>query len=355
MTHHRFHTLDALRGVAAIAVCALHWHDLFGRNLFANAPLAVDFFFMLSGFVLSLAYQRRLDEGWSTRAFLKARLTRLYPIYALGLIAGFLIVYKLGASSGFTGSRLWTALIFGLLFLPLPPALSGISVLFPMNIPTWSLFIELVANLFHALFLRRRGWVFLGGTIALSGGILLWLGFRVQTDIIGLPATRIWLEIPRVIFSYTVGVALFRMWRMDRVHWRVSPLLLVLMLGGLLAVPLEGAHGLIYDFLVVTCIFPVMVFIGASSNPSERWLGVADLLGGISYPLYVMHTPILGYFQAVWKRVFRQDVLQDTPWSGVACLLMLILVAALLNRFYDIPLREFLQRRVARRKAQVQG
>jgi peptidoglycan/LPS O-acetylase OafA/YrhL len=84
----RFTLLDALRGIAALVVVQFHLHELFGRLIFPHGYLAVDFFFMLSGFVLRFAYQQRLDTGWSLSRFLRVRLIRLYPLYLLGLLLG---------------------------------------------------------------------------------------------------------------------------------------------------------------------------------------------------------------------------------------------------------------------------
>ena len=60
MRGHQFATLDYLRGVAAFAVCILHFRGELGANLLPHACLAVDFFFVLSGFVLAHAYEQRL-------------------------------------------------------------------------------------------------------------------------------------------------------------------------------------------------------------------------------------------------------------------------------------------------------
>ena len=80
----RFLTLDALRGVGAIAVMAGHAGIVLGAYMPPFMYLAVDMFFVLSGFVLAHAYDRKFAEGLSVGAFLKARIARLYPIYLSG-------------------------------------------------------------------------------------------------------------------------------------------------------------------------------------------------------------------------------------------------------------------------------
>ncbi|MGA8939854.1 MAG: acyltransferase [Acidobacteriaceae bacterium] len=156
---HKFENLDALRGVAAILIVVFHIRPLFGNSpLFGRAYLAVDLFFMLSGFVLSFAYQQKLDNGLPTTTFLKLRLIRLYPLYLIGLFLGFIYtatqVHYQHSSPGMLGSFLM--LVPALFFLPIPAPTSLPNVAFPYDLPAWSLFSELIANLLHALLLRKR-------------------------------------------------------------------------------------------------------------------------------------------------------------------------------------------------------
>ncbi len=87
MAHRRYGTLDGLRGVAALAV--VFGHLFWPFNLFlAHTYLAVDLFFLMSGFVLAATYERRLAAGWGAGKFAVVRLRRLWPLYALGLVVG---------------------------------------------------------------------------------------------------------------------------------------------------------------------------------------------------------------------------------------------------------------------------
>jgi peptidoglycan/LPS O-acetylase OafA/YrhL len=85
-TPHQFATLDGLRGVAAIAVTSLHFRFELGKFLLPHSYLAVDFFFVLSGFVLAYAYEDRLSEGMKPIQFLRLRVIRLYPLYLIGTL-----------------------------------------------------------------------------------------------------------------------------------------------------------------------------------------------------------------------------------------------------------------------------
>ena len=82
-----FHTLDGLRGVAALFVAMRHT-NLFHRAGIHGGYLAVDLFFVLSGFVIAHAYERRLASGLSVGRFMAARYLRLWPVYVLGAALG---------------------------------------------------------------------------------------------------------------------------------------------------------------------------------------------------------------------------------------------------------------------------
>src|SRR5882757_3316593 len=83
-----FHTLDALRGIAAIGVVTFHMKQLFAPIAASGGYLAVDLFFMMSGVVLSHAYEGRFRAGMGTFDFMRTRLIRLYPLYFLGTMLG---------------------------------------------------------------------------------------------------------------------------------------------------------------------------------------------------------------------------------------------------------------------------
>jgi peptidoglycan/LPS O-acetylase OafA/YrhL len=145
-----FVTLDGLRGVAAFAVLVRH---TLTYNLLFESYLAVDFFFVLSGFVLEHAYGKRLRGEMSPAAFMKVRLIRLYPLYALALALSTVptLTQYLHGNPPAPGVAIDYAA--AILFLPTPASPS----LFPLVGPSWSLFFELVANGAFAIFWRRLG------------------------------------------------------------------------------------------------------------------------------------------------------------------------------------------------------
>lgn len=139
----RFHTLDAMRGVAALAVVLVHVAAYSGVNLAPGGNLAVDFFFALSGFVIARAYSARLRSGLSWLRFAEIRLVRLYPLVLLGCGFGLVkMLFQIGM--GHETAPSWGQFAWILILNPLLLPAPGV-YLFPLNNPAWSLFFELFA------------------------------------------------------------------------------------------------------------------------------------------------------------------------------------------------------------------
>jgi peptidoglycan/LPS O-acetylase OafA/YrhL len=108
----RSYTLDAMRGIAAIIVVFDHLEIKLDHSPTNSAHPAVDFFFVLSGFVIAAAYRPKLKNGMSIGSFFEARLVRLYPLFALGAALGLIIAVgriELHANSAMTWGNLLAA------------------------------------------------------------------------------------------------------------------------------------------------------------------------------------------------------------------------------------------------------
>jgi len=151
MIKSRFGTLDGLRGVAAIVVVL--FHAIFGAWVPRFGYLAVDLFFILSGFVLSHAYDKRFVAGMSVAEFLSLRVVRLYPLYLLGLVLGLCVVRINPSIMDAPAAGVLLNFVLNLFDLPgmeIPGTLYR--ELFPLNVPLWSLFFEFwVANLIFGI------------------------------------------------------------------------------------------------------------------------------------------------------------------------------------------------------------
>ena len=175
----RFLTLDALRGVGAIAVMGGHAGIILNAYMPPFMYLAVDMFFVLSGFVLAHAYDGKFADGMSVPSFLRARIARLYPVYLIGLVLG-LVSVAFANIHALSPGRALLSFFFGIFALPSPP-MGALGALFPLNGPFWSLFFEFwVANLIFALFWRQLQGRLLWAMILGSASVLAfsWAAFR---------------------------------------------------------------------------------------------------------------------------------------------------------------------------------
>ena len=345
---HVFLTLDALRGVAALAVVAFHTAGFFGKQAFPHGYLAVDFFFMLSGFVIAYAYQKKLDEGWSTASFMKARLIRLYPLYLVGLLLG--IVFRFlplhSGTNHFSGMESAALILLGLLILPAPPLRGHDSAMFPFNTPSWSLHYEILANLLHALLLRRRNVASLVSTCTISAVAILYSTHHLGTMDFGLRSSQFVYGISRVIFSYTAGILSFLVWKSRRIRIHVPPTIIIFLLLILLAIPANRPSWIPYDLLITMFLFPSLLLLGAASQPAQHMVSIFKTLGTLSYAIYVLHVPLSQLFGLAWGHFRGQTFQHDAPWSGAMYLVLVLSASWFLNRFYDLRARAFLRGRL---------
>lgn len=278
--------LDALRGIAAIAVALEHLDSQFQWTALGLDPamVAVDFFFMLSGYVMARTYEARLAAGALTPlGFLRARGRRLWLTLAIGTTLGFLLdAGRFGLSA-----PLAMAFVLALCMLPSWPMRYG---QFPFNGPAWSVFYELVANALHAAAfarMRTRSLVLLA--IALSPALVI-ATFETGRLPRGTLAEDALAAVPRVLVPYLIGIVLQRRWRDVpglRVPFALAAAALPLFVVAMALLPVHGAE---LAFMVLGA--PVMIAGGLRAGENGRWLAMAAMLGGISYPLYAIHMPI---------------------------------------------------------------
>ncbi len=300
--------------------------------------------------MLTYAYQRRLDEGWSTWAFFRTRAIRLYPLYALGLALGFAFAVLQSHFGKVHLGALDALKLLGLalFLLPCPPRLQVYGpALFPLLVPAWSLFYEIAMNLLHALLLRRGAWRFL--PVVTLGSLAVWvaaarsyggMGFGVETSSIGLGFVR-------VAFSYSLGCLLFRLWIRSSRRFRLPPSLCGLALLAALFAPLASPLPTLVDFAIVGLLFPAILMAGASAASGPRMTRVAEVLGTSSYAIYVLHAPVGLFFEQAWRLALHRTMEAVAPWSGLIYVVLLFLLAVWLDRVYDVPARQWLRRRLA--------
>jgi peptidoglycan/LPS O-acetylase OafA/YrhL len=327
----RFPTLDLLRGVAAMAVVLFHGHAMFGVPV--NGHLCVDLFFCLSGFVLGYAYDRRLHDGMTAAAFLRARLIRLYPLYLFGTLIGFGILVSMHVLESQRAVLVLTAAL-----LLLPASHPDSDYIYPLNIPAWSLFFELLVNIAYALSRLARIDVLVG----LAAVVLAATTARSGSLHMGNAWDDVWGGFARVGFSFFAGVLVWRLFSRQEPRplprWIVVPLLAAFCLTMLVQIDRQW----MFELPVVLFVFPLLIYLAARTPLPGRFGTVATQAGLASYPLYVVHWPILNLHQPL-------DAPGSPLWWGIVPLLIAGSIG--LERFVHEPIKAWLERRSARAPA----
>jgi peptidoglycan/LPS O-acetylase OafA/YrhL len=356
--------LDGLRGVAAIMVVLFHIFETFtmGEHLHLkyinHGYLAVDFFFVLSGFVIGYAY----DDRWERMTlgnFFKRRLIRLHPMIIIGMVIGALCYYLNASPVVFpliAHVPLWQMLIMmfiGFTLLPVLPSMDirGWGEMYPLNSPAWSLFYEYVANILYALFIRKFSNKTLAVLVFIFGCVLI--HFTV-TNSIGevsggwsLSPGHIRIGFSRLLYPFFAGLLLSRVskpWQIKNAFlWCSVMVILVLSfprIGGAEHVWLNG----LYESGIIIFIFPLIVFMGSSGKVEGKAVSkTCKFLGDISYPLYLTHYPLIYWFTG-WVVDNHISLVNAIP-VAILIFLVSIVVAYLSLRLYDIPVRKWLSKR----------
>jgi len=359
-----YEILDGLRGVASILVIAFHVMETFALGnrfdqVINHGYLAVDFFFVLSGFVVAYAY----DDRWGKMTqweFYKRRLIRLQPMVIMGSIVGAALFYLQVSPVAFpliTGTPVWQMLLvmlvgFTLIPLPISMDIRGWTEMHPLNGPAWSLFFEYIANILYAVIVRRFSKVLLTVFVVLCAGFLVqYLVMGPQGDVIGgwaLDKTQLHVGFARLLYPFFGGVLLCRMGKLIRIKnafWVCSLLIAVI-----LSIPrIGGADHLwmngLYESLCIIILFPLIVSIGAGGSiTGKRSLKVCRFLGAISYPLYITHYPLIYIFTA-WVANNKIPLGGYGLFVGFLLMIASILLAWASLKFYDEPVRNWLTKK----------
>jgi peptidoglycan/LPS O-acetylase OafA/YrhL len=286
-----FKALDGIRGLAAVAVLLHHLGKMTAAPwLSPYGYLAVDLFFLLSGFVIAAAYERRLAAGLHPVKYIfEIRVARMYPMILLGTF--------LGLASALAGARITAEPVsLALKQLVLLPTFSGVDLFF-LNTVMWSLMLELWINAAHAFafrWLSAKVLITVAAVGAVGVVVASWpyyglnAGWNAKTAIGGLP---------RVLFSFSAGLLLYRLYASGRlpnfrIPFAVSFSLLAIAM--LVPLPNEKHHiPALHDLMAVLVIFPLAIIGGVNANLSTRASRVATVLGDLSYPLYAIHFPLI--------------------------------------------------------------
>ena len=339
-----FSLLDGLRGVASIVVLFYHIDMyVFGKTWFPHAYLAVDFFFVLSGFVIANAYGKKLLDSMTFMGFVKVRLARLYPLIFISVFLGLLILgIRLLTTHSLSYWQLFVAAISGFALMPtniLEDLYPEKTPLYPVNGPLWSLFFELFINFVFAAIVRWLSVARVAFLCVASGVALLFVAVHHKGVDVGFTCANFPEGFVRVTFSFFIGILLGRFKPSFHAGDLVG-MLLMFLLAAFLFLPFFAEKWL-YDMVAVAIVFPLIVYGGISCRSTPVIGGFYLFLGELSYPLYVIHDPT--------NRLVSNalNILHFHPAHdavAVLCGVAAFATAILLMVFWDRPVRKLLGR-----------
>ncbi|UIR57007.1 acyltransferase [Sphingobacterium sp. SRCM116780] len=355
--------LDGLRGVAAIIVVTFHLTEPLGTGhldiLVNHGYLAVDFFFLLSGFVIGYAY----DDRWhkmTIGTFFKRRIERLQPMVILGMTLGAIGFY-------FTDSTIWPfihtipfwkmllVMLIGYTILPVPLSMDirGWQEMHPLNSVGWSLFFEYIANILYAIGVRKFSKTALSILVLIAAIALAHLAITSPNgDVSGgwtLNLEQVRIGFTRMMYPFFAGLLLSRIAKPT--HIKHAFLWCSLLIALVLYMPRIGdAEHLwmngVYESICIIIIFPLIIYLGASGViHTQTEHKICKFLGDISYPLYLVHYPLV-YFYVAWISNHKGvTIVQAWPYAALILIGSIILAYASL-KWYDEPVRNWLRKKL---------
>jgi peptidoglycan/LPS O-acetylase OafA/YrhL len=335
--------LDGLRGVAAILVVIFHlveshFHD-FSVHPIHHGYLAVDFFFLLSGYVVGYAY----DDRWATMnlwTFFKIRLIRLHPLVIVASILGaigFWFDPYTGGQQTTSFLKLIGVMLISFTLLPAPDV-RGWGETHPLVGPFWSLFQEYIANVIYGVFGQKMSKIVLFVLVFISAVALTVAATQRGNVATGWSYETFWFAVVRMMFPFFGGLLLFRLGYILKVPMAFTVCSLSLIT--LFCLPYFPINGL-YESACIIIAFPIIVSMGVGGEIEGKAAKVCAFLGDISYPIYVTHFPII-YIYYAWVDKEKPLFEQAFP-IAVGAFIIMLLIAYFAMILYDMPVRKWLK------------
>lgn len=325
--------LDLVRGIAAIAVVLRHSSFYFPKLLPAS-HLAVDLFFILSGFVIAFAYQNRLIERLTWIEFTKVRWIRLYPVFLLGALLG--AVWFVGQDirdDGMVAKKSMAAILLSFFMLPSPFSYN----LYPTNGPSWSLFFEILVNLLYAAIAKWLTIRVLILVVIFSAAFLVIAAVYRQNTDIGFRWVHFYGGVARVCFGFFSGVLVYRAYALG---FRAPQLPAFLIIFAVIAI---FGYSSLYCDLAKIFLLPLVVWFGASVHVvTPHFTKVSTFCGLISYPIYMIHVPVIRSSSELLKHFVPNVSEVEKIVVGTIIVIAVVAVSYVVARYIDVPVRGML-------------
>ncbi len=351
---HELRPLTSARGIAAWYVVLYHIREsAIGRvpagviDFFAKGYLAVDFFFVLSGFVIWLNYGDLLrgHRAHAVPHFLWRRIARIYPLHLLMLIVAIAFALVCVATGrGTPDDFSWATLPYNLLLIQNWGFLDRLG----WNVPAWSISCELAAYLMFPLIVTAIDWrrlpsIVLAAILALLI-LALWALFTAfDKPLLGNAIPH--FGLPRCLLEFAMGTIVAALW----LRWREAATrpALIAALGtaaGLIAYAAGAPETLAMPFVFI-CLLLLLALTSEAPNPLKG--RIIHWFGEISYATYLAHALLF----LIFKVVFVSNP-SDVPLPILGLFLLLVLGAsAILYHGFELPAQKWMNRRGPKRPA----
>lgn len=364
----RVEALDAFRGIASFLIMVTHT-ILFVpqvcqvQNLgyiYGGLSWKLPYFFVLSGFVLTLSYQRmrgRLDHPF--RSFLVSRVLRIYPLFLITTVVMFLLKLLFGAGAPIEGASIFFNISWQLSpsFVSFIHALTlvGLENTWLYNGPAWTLVFEMRFALFFPLILAplRRWWLSILLFVGLAYGAAVVSSGLERVDIFYSPNQLVSniCSMFAFLLLYAGGVLLaLQRERLSRLYLSLPSWGAVAVVGAILVavlnplwlkaiLPSGVASGVVGDCVMAVGVMAwIIVLLNNSSIAklfSARWL---IALGRSSFSIYMWHTPIATLlFMLLHEQI-------EIWYIVVMSIVATLIVAPLSFRYIETPIINYSQR-----------
>ena len=361
----RYFALDGLRGLAALYVLFFHvtWLNHFSQStLVRNGYLAVDLFFILSGFIIAASYRQRLNSFADGMTFLRRRFFRVYPMHAFVLLAMTaleclkVVAWKAGApvdqvpfSQGYGAGYLVLNALFVQGF--------GFADRTSWNVPSWSVSAEFLAYILFAIltavgFFRHRALIFIAALGACAGYFALSCSFNT------LDLTYRF-GIFRCLAGFAIGVAIYELKlrgglkRLDSLSFAATSTIEIAAMAATIFVLSVVTDQ--WSALIVPA-FAVLILVFQKDGGLISQLLARDwpqAMGRLSYSFYLVHVPIRIVASSILVKLGTpairnagdQQILQVPLWLGDLMIIAFIAIALLISsvtfRVVEEPARMF--------------
>ena len=350
-----FVLLDGLRGLGAILVLFGHTMQYWGPFSAPSGAVIVDLFFLLSGFVIAYAYEPRFAAGMRAAEFMTHRVVRLYPLYFLGTLLGFvgLCAMTVGDADGLQRAGERAVQLAPQLFMLPAPEVLGSEKLYSLNSPAWTLFFELFVNLVYVMCFRwlRDTRVLIGVVIACAA-FLAFTVFSFGVIDVGSHWSDWWGGFARGGFGFFAGVLTFRLLgspktaRRPTSKWAFAILVTIPVA---CFVPATTELRPFVDLTLAVVLGIPLLWISQTVAPPTRYHSLFILGGRISYAVYILHQP----FREVAERITWHTpvLIEAAPFAGIAIMVMVVTLSVFAERYYDRPVRKFIVAKLKQREA----